>query len=57
MTSTVKTEEAEFLKMFKVPVVEVPTNLPRGSNLWDHKLLETPRALYMDDVGNCLVMA
>lgn len=28
MTGTAKTEEAEFLKMFKMPVVEVPTNLP-----------------------------
>ncbi|KAF8023697.1 hypothetical protein BT93_F1012 [Corymbia citriodora subsp. variegata] len=28
MTGTAKTEEKEFLKMFHVPVVEVPTNLP-----------------------------
>jgi preprotein translocase subunit SecA len=28
MTGTAKTEDAEFLKMFKMPVVEVPTNLP-----------------------------
>jgi preprotein translocase subunit SecA len=28
MTGTAKTEESEFLKMFKMPVVEVPTNLP-----------------------------
>ncbi|CAH9128439.1 unnamed protein product [Cuscuta epithymum] len=28
MTGTAKTEEKEFLKMFKTPVIEVPTNLP-----------------------------
>jgi len=28
MTGTAKTEEKEFLKMFKMPVIEVPTNLP-----------------------------
>ncbi|KAJ6335733.1 hypothetical protein OIU78_012363 [Salix suchowensis] len=28
MTGTAKTEEKEFLKMFQVPVIEVPTNLP-----------------------------
>eukprot|EP01018_Ginkgo_biloba_P024872 Gb_25957 [translate_table: standard] len=28
MTGTAKTEEKEFLKMFQMPVVEVPTNLP-----------------------------
>ncbi|BBN12286.1 preprotein translocase subunit SecA [Marchantia polymorpha subsp. ruderalis] len=28
MTGTAKTEEAEFLKIYKMPVVEVPTNLP-----------------------------
>ncbi|XP_006663270.3 protein translocase subunit SECA2, chloroplastic [Oryza brachyantha] len=28
MTGTAKTEEKEFLKMFKIPVIEVPTNLP-----------------------------
>ncbi|XP_078434068.1 preprotein translocase SecA family protein isoform X2 [Wolffia australiana] len=28
MTGTAKTEEKEFLKMFHVPVIEVPTNLP-----------------------------
>ncbi|CAK7346910.1 unnamed protein product [Dovyalis caffra] len=28
MTGTAKTEEKEFLKMFRVPVIEVPTNLP-----------------------------
>uniref|UniRef100_A0A7C9EPK1 Protein translocase subunit SecA n=2 Tax=Opuntia streptacantha TaxID=393608 RepID=A0A7C9EPK1_OPUST len=28
MTGTAKTEEKEFLKMFRLPVVEVPTNLP-----------------------------
>ncbi|MBA0699104.1 hypothetical protein Goari_000770 [Gossypium aridum] len=28
MTGTAKTEEKEFLKMFQMPVIEVPTNLP-----------------------------
>ncbi|BAT78689.1 Protein translocase subunit [Vigna angularis] len=28
MTGTAKTEEKEFLKMFRMPVIEVPTNLP-----------------------------
>ncbi|TYH28255.1 hypothetical protein ES288_A02G129700v1 [Gossypium darwinii] len=28
MTGTAKTEEREFLKMFQMPVIEVPTNLP-----------------------------
>uniref|UniRef100_A0A803L783 chloroplast protein-transporting ATPase n=1 Tax=Chenopodium quinoa TaxID=63459 RepID=A0A803L783_CHEQI len=28
MTGTAKTEEKEFLKMFHVPVIEIPTNLP-----------------------------
>ncbi|KAK4352637.1 hypothetical protein RND71_028155 [Anisodus tanguticus] len=28
MTGTAKTEEKEFLKMFQIPVIEVPTNLP-----------------------------
>ncbi|CAA0840809.1 Protein translocase subunit SECA2- chloroplastic [Striga hermonthica] len=28
MTGTAKTEEKEFLKMFKLPVIEVPTNMP-----------------------------
>nr|GMD91043.1 protein translocase subunit SECA2, chloroplastic [Ipomoea batatas]GME04657.1 protein translocase subunit SECA2, chloroplastic [Ipomoea batatas] len=28
MTGTAKTEEKEFLKMFKTPVIEVPANLP-----------------------------
>ncbi|PWZ37080.1 Protein translocase subunit SECA2, chloroplastic [Zea mays] len=28
MTGTAKTEEKEFSKMFKMPVIEVPTNLP-----------------------------
>ncbi|PIA47612.1 hypothetical protein AQUCO_01400326v1 [Aquilegia coerulea] len=28
MTGTAKTEEKEFLKMFEMPVIEVPTNLP-----------------------------
>ncbi|KAL2611692.1 hypothetical protein R1flu_023384 [Riccia fluitans] len=28
MTGTAKTEEAEFLKIYKMPVVEIPTNLP-----------------------------
>lgn len=28
MTGTAKTEEKEFLKMFQVPVIEIPTNLP-----------------------------
>ncbi|XP_057541828.1 protein translocase subunit SECA2, chloroplastic [Amaranthus tricolor] len=28
MTGTAKTEEKEFLKMFHMPVIEVPTNLP-----------------------------
>ncbi|XP_065617045.1 protein translocase subunit SECA2, chloroplastic isoform X2 [Quercus suber] len=28
MTGTAKTEEKEFLKMFHIPVIEVPTNLP-----------------------------
>lgn len=28
MTGTAKTEEKEFLKMFQLPVIEVPTNLP-----------------------------
>ncbi|KAG8389771.1 hypothetical protein BUALT_Bualt01G0013200 [Buddleja alternifolia] len=28
MTGTAKTEEKEFLKMFQVPVIEVPTNMP-----------------------------
>ncbi|RDX64969.1 Protein translocase subunit SECA2, chloroplastic, partial [Mucuna pruriens] len=28
MTGTAKTEEKEFLKMFRIPVIEVPTNLP-----------------------------
>ncbi|CAM6094872.1 unnamed protein product [Calypogeia fissa] len=28
MTGTAKTEETEFLKIYKMPVVEVPTNLP-----------------------------
>ncbi|XP_078156909.1 preprotein translocase SecA family protein isoform X2 [Carex rostrata] len=28
MTGTAKTEEKEFLKMFKMPVIEIPTNLP-----------------------------
>uniref|UniRef100_A0A7N0TSW9 Protein translocase subunit SecA n=1 Tax=Kalanchoe fedtschenkoi TaxID=63787 RepID=A0A7N0TSW9_KALFE len=28
MTGTAKTEEKEFIKMFQMPVIEVPTNLP-----------------------------
>ncbi|XP_068339736.1 protein translocase subunit SECA2, chloroplastic isoform X1 [Pyrus communis] len=32
MTGTAKTEEKEFLKMFQVPVIEVPTNLPNIRN-------------------------
>ncbi|KAL0323316.1 UNVERIFIED_CONTAM: protein translocase subunit SECA2, chloroplastic [Sesamum angustifolium] len=28
MTGTAKTEEKEFLKMFQMPVIEVPTNMP-----------------------------
>lgn len=28
MTGTAKTEEKEFMKMFQMPVIEVPTNLP-----------------------------
>ncbi|XP_058219645.1 protein translocase subunit SECA2, chloroplastic isoform X2 [Rhododendron vialii] len=32
MTGTAKTEENEFLKMFQIPVVEVPTNLPNIRN-------------------------
>ncbi|KAF3775289.1 translocase subunit protein, partial [Nymphaea thermarum] len=28
MTGTAKTEEKEFLKMFQMPVIEIPTNLP-----------------------------
>ncbi|KAL1309846.1 hypothetical protein AAHE18_17G207500 [Arachis hypogaea] len=28
MTGTAKTEEREFIKMFQMPVIEVPTNLP-----------------------------
>ncbi|RAL48151.1 hypothetical protein DM860_005575 [Cuscuta australis] len=28
MTGTAKTEEKEFMKMFEIPVIEVPTNLP-----------------------------
>ncbi|GAB2212597.1 hypothetical protein Droror1_Dr00020573 [Drosera rotundifolia] len=28
MTGTAKTEEKEFLKLFQMPVIEVPTNLP-----------------------------
>ncbi|KAL5712516.1 Protein translocase subunit SA2 [Ranunculus cassubicifolius] len=30
MTGTAKTEEKEFLKMYAVPVIEVPTNLPNN---------------------------
>ncbi|CAA6660403.1 unnamed protein product [Spirodela intermedia] len=48
MTGTAKTEEKEFLKMFHMPVVEVPTNLPNirqdlpiqafatASGKWEH---------------------
>ncbi|KAK7353230.1 hypothetical protein VNO80_18671 [Phaseolus coccineus] len=32
MTGTAKTEEKEFLKMFQMPVIEVPTNLPNIRN-------------------------
>ncbi|KAF7140532.1 hypothetical protein RHSIM_Rhsim06G0091300 [Rhododendron simsii] len=32
MTGTAKTEENEFLKMFQIPVIEVPTNLPNIRN-------------------------
>uniref|UniRef100_A0A2N9IRA9 chloroplast protein-transporting ATPase n=1 Tax=Fagus sylvatica TaxID=28930 RepID=A0A2N9IRA9_FAGSY len=32
MTGTAKTEEKEFLKMFQIPVIEVPTNLPNIRN-------------------------
>lgn len=32
MTGTAKTEEKEFLKMFQLPVIEVPTNLPNIRN-------------------------
>ncbi|XP_074329509.1 protein translocase subunit SECA2, chloroplastic isoform X2 [Apium graveolens] len=32
MTGTAKTEEKEFMKMFEVPVIEVPTNLPNIRN-------------------------
>ncbi|XP_071712164.1 protein translocase subunit SECA2, chloroplastic [Rutidosis leptorrhynchoides] len=32
MTGTAKTEEKEFLKMFQMPVIEVPTNMPNIRN-------------------------
>ncbi|KAG0488535.1 hypothetical protein HPP92_007346, partial [Vanilla planifolia] len=34
MTGTAKTEEKEFLKMFKMPVIEIPTNLPNIRRDW-----------------------
>jgi preprotein translocase subunit SecA len=43
MTGTAKTEESEFLKMFKMPVVEVPTNLPNIRQDFPLQLFPTTR--------------
>lgn len=43
MTGTAKTEDAEFLKMFKMPVVEVPTNLPNIRQDFPLQLFPTTR--------------
>ncbi|KAL9265717.1 translocase subunit SECA2, chloroplastic-like protein [Drosera capensis] len=49
MTGTAKTEEKEFLKLFQMPVIEVPTNLPNiridlpiqtARWKWEHVLVE-----------------